>query len=142
MALTIALQALAGVYFVRQELPKQLSISRRRLALSRDPRFDDVHQQITILDNLSNVLIQAGEYNQALSYLLETEQLASEMNLEDQEMSSLSYQAECLYRLDRWQELLAVDERRQAIERRYARDMIAQSCTGTAYTARCLCSAW
>ena len=113
-----ALEALGGVYFERGRLPEQLAVSRRRLDLSRDPRFKNLRKQISIVTSLSIALIPVGEYAQAISYLNEAERLAAQSPALGQMFWTLSDQALCWLRLDRWDKLLQVDKRRQEIEKR------------------------
>ena len=120
--LSDALEVLANVYFESGRLPTFLAVSRRRLALSRDPRFGDVAKQINILIDLGRAMIPAGEYAQAITYLNEAESLAARHPALVPPLWMLGSQALCWLRLDKWDEVLHVDQRRQDLEQRYSRE--------------------
>jgi DNA-binding SARP family transcriptional activator len=120
-----ALQALADVHFERDEPAAHLAVSRRRLALSRDPRFGDLGKRTWILFSLALALIAVGEYREAIGYLVEAEGLVSQNPALGPPLWLLVYQALCWLRLDRWDELRTVDKKRQALEKRYSREQIA-----------------
>jgi tetratricopeptide (TPR) repeat protein len=126
--LSAALEALAKVYFVRGLLPEQLEVSRRRLALSYAPRFGDLRERINILDGISSALILQGEYAEALPHLLEEESLASQIRVVDLQAWVLNFQALCWFRLDRWDELLKIAEKRRDLEQRYPPEQVGTIC--------------
>jgi DNA-binding SARP family transcriptional activator len=122
--LSFALEALGRIYFVLGRLPDQLAVSRRRLTLSRDPRFGDVLRRINILEGFSDALMVVGEYDLAMEHLLEQEAMAIRIGAVAQQVWALSLQALCLFRLDRWQEVFGLDEKREELERRYSEDQL------------------
>ena len=105
-----------------------LEVSYRRLALSHDPRFSDLRKRICILESLGNALILVGEYPHAIPYLMEAESLVTQIGAVDLQIAALNLQAICWFRLDRWDEILEVDEKRQELEQRYSREQIGPSC--------------
>ena len=117
-----SLEALADVYFERGQSPAHLAVSRRRLALSRDPRFGNLHKRIGILASLGNALIPVGEYAQAIAYLIEAERLIAQIPALGPPFGMLVLQALCWLRSDRWDELLQVEKKRQDLEKRYSRE--------------------
>jgi tetratricopeptide (TPR) repeat protein len=133
--LSDALETLGDVYYTRGLLPEQLEVSRRRLALSRDPRFGDWRKRITILVGLSSALMAIGEYDQAITYLLEEESLTIQVGAVASLSFCLGLQAFCLFRLDRWDELLKLDEKRRDLEQRYSRDQAGAVCLEIALSA-------
>ncbi len=120
--LSEALEALADVYFEYGRLPAYQAVSRRRLTLSRDPRFGDVRKQIGILRDLSDAMMPVGEYAQGIAYLTEAESLAAQHPALVPPLETLGRQALFWLRLDRWDELFQVDKRRQDFEQRYSLD--------------------
>ena len=119
-----ALGTLAGIYFVRGLLPDQLEVSRRRLALSQDPRFSDLRKRSYILESLSDALMAVGEYDHALPFLLELEDLTIQIGVIDDYIWALGLQALCLFRLDRWEELFKREKKRRELERRHSSDQL------------------
>ena len=122
--LSDALEALGRIYFVLGRLPDQLEVSRRRLALSRDPRFGDPRKRIGILLSFTDALMVVGEYAQAMQQLLESERLAIQIRDVAGRVWALGLQALCMFRLDRWDELFKLEEKRRELEQRYSRDQL------------------
>ena len=123
--LSEALETLADVYFESGRLSEYLTVSRRRLTLSRDPRFGDVRKQIQVLRDLSDAMMPVGEYAQAITYLNEAESLAAQHPALVPPLETLGRQALFWLRLDRWDELFQVDKRRQNLEQRYSPEQFA-----------------
>jgi DNA-binding SARP family transcriptional activator/tetratricopeptide (TPR) repeat protein len=122
-----ALQALADVCFERGESSAHLTVSRRLLALSRDPRFGNLRRRIGILNGLADALMSVGEYAQAIAYLVEVERLVSQNPALGPPLWTLVGQALCWLRLDRWDQLSKVDKKRQDLEKRYSREQFGGS---------------
>ena len=123
-----ALEALTHVYYARGMLPEQLATSRRRLKICRDPRFGDVGKRIATLAGTCRTLILAGEYAQAIDHLQEAESLAAQIGAFGWYLNVLMIQAQCLYRLDRWDEVLVVHETCRELEKRLASDQMRSIC--------------
>jgi DNA-binding SARP family transcriptional activator len=122
-----ALNALADIYFERAQPSAHLTVSRRLLALSRDPRFGNLRMRIGILAGLANAMIAVGEYAQAIAYLIEAEHLVTQNPALGPPLWTLVGQALCWLRLDRWDELSKVDKKRQDLEKRYSREQFGGS---------------
>jgi tetratricopeptide (TPR) repeat protein len=126
--LSAALGALASVYGARGLWRERVQVSLRRLALSRDPRFGNLREQADILNQAGEALLRVGEYVQALPYLFEAEKFGEQIRVADVEWYSLGLQGECWFGLDRWDELLKVEEKWQALTQRYAHEQIGRLC--------------
>jgi predicted ATPase len=122
-----ALDALADVYFERGQSSAHLTVSRRLLALSRDPRFGNLRIRIDILASLANAMIAVGEYAQAIAYLVEAEHLVAQNPALGPPLWTLVGQALCWLRLDRWDELSKLHKKRQDLEKRYSREQFGGS---------------
>jgi tetratricopeptide (TPR) repeat protein len=133
--LSDALETLGKVYLVRGLLPEQLEVSRRRLALSRDPRFGNLRKRITILEGLSYALMAVGEYAQAMPHSLKVESLAVQIGFVASQTVSLDQQAICWFHLDRWDEFLKLDEKRRDLEESYSRGQVGAVCVEIALSA-------
>jgi tetratricopeptide (TPR) repeat protein len=94
-------------------------VELRRLALIRDPRFTDVRERVGILSQAGAALVYVGEYAQALPHLLEAERLAGQIQDLDQLLSVLRVQSHCLYQMDRWDQVVEIEEKWRALEKRY-----------------------
>jgi hypothetical protein len=69
-----------------------------------------------------------GDYTQALPYLDQAAGLATEIQAMDQVANALGIRAQCLFRLDRWEEVLATEGAWRDLERRYTREQIGETC--------------
>jgi tetratricopeptide (TPR) repeat protein len=136
--LSDALQALTYVYFARGMLPKQLATSRRRLALSHDPRFGDVDRRIAVLEDVCRELMLIGEYSQALRHLQEAESLATHIGAISRQVRTLDLQVKYLFRLDRWDEVLEVHEKCRELEQRHTPEQMGMICLIIAISAAVL----
>ncbi|MBW7882726.1 MAG: AAA family ATPase [Caldilineaceae bacterium] len=126
--LASALAALATVYGVRGLLRERVQLVVRCVAVSRDPRFGDRRDQCRHLCEAGNALLLVGEYAEALPYLLEAEHLADLIRDASQQVHALGLQAQCFYGLDRWDEMLQIEQKRQALEDHYGHDRVGIMC--------------
>jgi DNA-binding SARP family transcriptional activator len=126
--LSAALGALDTVYGARGLYRERVQLSQRRLALSRDPRFGDVRERVSLLCQTGNAQLFVGDYAQALPPLLEAERLADQIRDVSQHVYALGLQAQCFFGLDRWDEMLQIEAKRLALEERYGRDRVDRMC--------------
>lgn len=127
VVLTQALGALANVYDGRSLLREHLQIALKRLELTRAAQFDDVRECIDALRGVGVAQMYFGEYEQALPHLAEAETLAARIQATDQQVNAIGVQAHCLFRLDRWTEVIATEERWRDLERRYSRERVGET---------------
>ncbi len=135
LELSASLGALANVYLGRELWRERVKVALRRQALSRDPRFGDILERINTLNDAAEALIFVGEYTQALSYAVQAESLASRVEAANQEKIALGHQIHCCFRLDRWDEMFKLGEKRRDLQRRYSRERIGPSCFQLAQSA-------
>jgi len=114
--LSAALEALDMDYANRQMHLECLDISLRRLELSRNARFRDDRERIGILMVVGSRLANVGKYAQGLSYLLEAEAMAAQMGDVSAQIDALGSEADCYFYLDRWDEMLQIEDRRRLLE--------------------------
>jgi DNA-binding SARP family transcriptional activator len=126
--LSTALEALANLYSTHQMLREGAQITQQRLALGRDPHFTNRREQVHILNQAGVALCAVGDYAQALTHLLEAERLADEIRDWGQVIYTLNRQIQCYFGLDRWDEILQIEEKRLALAERYDRDRIGRMC--------------
>jgi class 3 adenylate cyclase/tetratricopeptide (TPR) repeat protein len=126
--LSQALGALANVLDGRSKLGEHVQIARRRLEVSQDQRFEDMREQVDALRGMGVALMYVGEYQQALPYLEEANELASEIRATDQIANALGIQAQCLFRMDSWDEVLAIEQKWRELEKQYSRERIGETC--------------
>ena len=133
--LSQALGALANVLEGSSRLREHVQVAQRRLAICRTPQFNDVRESMEAVRGAGSALIYVGEYEQALPYLQEAEALATRARAVDQQVTALGLQCQCWLRLDRWDDVLATEERWRELERRYPRERIGETCFFAALSA-------
>ena len=116
--LSAALEALSFAYGARGRFRERVQVSLRRLALSRDSGFGDVHERINILTQAGRSLTHVGEYAEGMPYLLEAENLAERIQSVRQQVLALNNQARAWFRRDRWDHILEIEQRLRALEQR------------------------
>jgi tetratricopeptide (TPR) repeat protein len=117
--LSDALNALASVYGARGLFREQVQFELRRLALSQDARFANTRERVSILYQAGAALVYVGEYVQAMPHLLEAERLAGQIQDIDQQLTTLRVQSHCLYQMDRWDQVIEIEEKWRALEKQY-----------------------
>jgi DNA-binding SARP family transcriptional activator len=126
--LALALAALETVYGVLGRLRERVSLALAGVALSRDPAFGNKQEQCRLLIEAGNALLLVGDYAQALVHLAEAEVLADQMRDVTRQVWVLGLQAQCFFGLDRWDEMLQIENKRQALEDRYGHHRVGIMC--------------
>ena len=62
-----------------------------------------------------------------MTFLQDAEELAVRVQVIDQQANALGMQAQCWFRLDRWDEVLALEEKWRGLERRYTRERVGET---------------
>ena len=114
--LSSALESLANVYGAKGHLRERVEVCLRRLALSYEPRFNDLKEMANILLQTGMAVYDVGDYIQALGYLSQAENLGFQIRDIPVQADALVRQAGCLFRLDRWDELLEIDSKIRQLE--------------------------
>jgi adenylate cyclase len=129
-----ALDALAVVFAARGRLRERVQITLERLALSAAPGFRETRERVHLLNEVGTVLLDVGEYVEALPYLREAERLATRIHATDELVRALQAQALCAFRLDRWDEV-SMDERFEALRAQPSHQNLAPNCFHLALSA-------
>jgi len=122
--LSKALGALATVLDGRSLLRENLQVTEQRLEICRQAQFDDPAEIIEAIHSTGAALMYVGEYEQAITYLEEAESLARNAQMVFQQTGALGMVAQCLFRLDRWDEVLAIEGKWRDLEGRYSRERV------------------
>jgi tetratricopeptide (TPR) repeat protein len=130
-----ALGALGSVLDGRSLLREYLEVAHQRLALRASLSTSDFPESIELLRSVGAGHMYVGEYQQAIQYLQEAEELAVQAHMVDQEVNSIGLQAQCLFRLDRWDDMLALEGKWRDLEKRYSRERVGETCFYTALSA-------
>jgi predicted ATPase len=119
-----ALGALASVLDGRSLLREHLQVALRRLEITQDLGVDDPGECIDALSGVGMALMYVGEYRQAMPHLCEAETLSASVQAIGQQAAALGLQAQCWFRLDRWDEVVELEEKWRDLERRYTRQRV------------------
>jgi class 3 adenylate cyclase/tetratricopeptide (TPR) repeat protein len=125
--LSRSLGALANVLDGRSLLRQHLEVAMRRLEIGQDSSFVDPREKIDILRGAGLALMYVGEYRQARPYLEEAEEYATRVQATDQIANTLGIQAQCLFREDRWDEVLAIEEKWRNLESHHTRERVGET---------------
>jgi hypothetical protein len=87
-----------------------------------------MRERLSVLCQTGVALRVVGEYSQALPHLQEAERLATEARDVSQRVAALQLQAQCLFGLDRWEEMLQIDGRQELIVAEYGADRVDRMC--------------
>ena len=124
VVLSQALGALANILDGRSLLREHLQVAHRRLEISQEARLDNPSERIDALSGVGMALMYVGEYAQAMQHLREAETLAASAQAIGQQTVAIGLQGQCWFRLDRWDEVFATEERWRDLERRYSRQRV------------------
>lgn len=126
--LSAALDALANIYYGKGLIRDHVETQRRRTALLDDPRFDNLRDRTLVFGGMGGALVIAGQFTEATPYLLEAEKTSGKIHSIPLEITALGFQSQCLFRLDRWDDMFRIGEKRSDLERRYPRELIGPTC--------------
>ena len=132
VVLSRALGALGNVLDGRSLLRDHLQVALRRLEVSIDPRADDLIERIDAVSGAGMGLMYVGEYEQAIPYLQEAEALALKAQSIGQQTAAIGLQSQCAFRLDRWDEVIALEDKWRDLERRFPRQRVGPTCFNAA----------
>jgi hypothetical protein len=118
---------LASALDGRSLLREHLKIATRRLDACHDKDFKDQRESIDALRGMGAALMYVGEYDQALPFLEEAEGLSARVQAVDQQANAIGLQAQCFFRLDRWEEVLELEEKWRDLEKRYTRPRVGET---------------
>jgi hypothetical protein len=78
----------------------------------------DYRERVNVLYQLGRALLSVGEYEGALSHAAEAENLSAAIQDVTTQVNAMTLQSQCLFPLDRWDGLLAMDEKLREIQAR------------------------
>jgi tetratricopeptide (TPR) repeat protein len=119
--------ALANVLDGRSYLREHLQVTEKRLEITRQPEFDDLRENLDALRGVGAAHMYVGEYKDALPYLVEAEEIATRVQATDQIANALGLQAQCLFRMDRWDEVLELEVKWRDLEDRHTRERVGET---------------
>jgi tetratricopeptide (TPR) repeat protein len=132
VVLSRALGALCNVLDGQSLLRDHLQVALRRLEVSMDSRQDDLIERIDAVSGAGMGLMYVGEYEQAIPYLQEAEALALKAQSIGQQTAAIGLQSQCAFRLDRWDDVIALEDKWRDLERRFPRQRVGPTCFSAA----------
>jgi tetratricopeptide (TPR) repeat protein len=114
--LSAALESLVNVYGIKGMLRERVDVCLRRLALSYHESFDDLRERSNILLQAGMALYDVGDYTESIEYLTEAEKLAKQIRDIPAQADALVRLGQCLFRLDRWDELIEIEPKMRQLE--------------------------
>ena len=125
--LSSSLGALATALDGQSLLREHLNIAERRAKIGVDDHQVSEREKIDAQRGMGAALMYVGKYAEALPYLEEAESLAAHVRAPDQTANALGIMAQCLFRMDRWDEVLEVEERWRDLDTRYTRERVGET---------------
>ena len=138
VVLSRALGVLGNVLDGRSQLREHLRIALRRLELTAVPQFEDAIERIDAVCAAGMARMYVGEYEEALGGLREAEALAVRANSIGHQTAAIGLQAQIAFRLDRWDEVFALETKWREVEKRYPRQRVGPTCFNVAISASVL----
>lgn len=140
VVLSRALGALCNVLDGQSLLRDHLQVALRRLEIN-SATHDDPIERIDAVSGAGMALMYVGEYEQAIPHLQEAEALATRAQSIGQQAAAIGLLSQCAFRLDRWDEVLTLEEKWRELERRYPRQRVGPTCfdaalSGSVYALR------
>jgi class 3 adenylate cyclase/tetratricopeptide (TPR) repeat protein len=136
--LSRALAALGNVLDGRSQLREHVRVSLRRLDVTAGLELDDPFERVDAVCAAGMALMYVGEYDQAGRFLHEAETLAEKAHSVGHQTAAIGLQAQIAFRLDRWDDVLAQEEKWRNLERRYSRQRVGPTCFNVALSASVL----
>ena len=136
-----ALGALGNVLDGQSLLRDHLQVALRRLEISSELSLEHPLERIEAVSGAGMALMYVGEYEHAIPYLQEAEALAVNAQAVGQQTAAIGLQSQCAFRLDRWDEVIALEEKWRELERRFPRQRVGPTCfdaalSGSVYALR------
>jgi tetratricopeptide (TPR) repeat protein len=128
VVLSRALGALGNVLDGQSLLRDHLQVALRRLEISSDPLVDDTIERIDAVSGAGMALMYVGEYEQAIPHLQEAEALALKAQSIGQQNATIGLQSQCAFRLDRWDEVIALEDKWRELEQHFPRQRVGPTC--------------
>ena len=125
--LSNALGVLATALDGQSALRDHLAIAKRRVELEDKDGQISEHEKIDANRGMGQALMYVGEYSQALPFLDKAAEMAVNVRAPDQIANSVGIKAQCLFRMDRWDEVLELEKEWRDLEMRYTRERVGET---------------
>ena len=141
VVLSRALGALGNVLDGQNLLSEYLQVALRRLEISSAYGVEDMLERIDAISGAGMALMYVGEYEQAIPHLQEAEAMAVKAQSVGQQTAAIGLLSQCEFRLDHWDEVLALEDKWRELEQRYPRQRVGPTCfdaalSGSVYALR------
>ena len=85
------------------------------------------HEKIDAYRGIGQALMYVGEYAEAIPFLDETIAMAVNVRAPDQIANAVGIKAQCLFRMDRWDEVLELEKEWRDLDSRYTRERVGET---------------
>lgn len=93
---------------------------------SEDEQISE-YEHIDALRGMGAGHMYVGEYEAAIPYLDKAIDLARNVRSPDQIANAIGIKAQCLFRMDKWDEVLEVENQWRDLDRRYTRQRVGET---------------
>ncbi len=122
-----AFDSLATVLDGQSLLRDHLDVAWRRLEITKHDEFAHHREQVDAQRGMGAALMYVGQYEKALGHLEQAEAMAIELQAPDQIASALGIKAQCFFRQDRWDDVLATEEKWRELDNRFTRERVGET---------------
>ena len=114
-----SLGAMEAIHHHQNRVDEQVEVASRRLELIRSSESNDLRATADALTSAGVALKNAGRFGDAIVYLDEAKDLATKIQDIGVLADALGAQTECWFRMDRWDEVLQLEEQLLDLHQRY-----------------------
>jgi predicted ATPase len=133
--LAAALDPFESLHFNQGNINEQVKTGLRRLELIQGLESVDIRSEASVLLGAGVALKNAGKFKEALEHLWQAEVRAREIQATLMQASALGARIECLFRLDRWDEVLDLEIEQQDLHKRYGIARAGPICFSISFSA-------
>jgi predicted ATPase/class 3 adenylate cyclase len=126
--LALALDMQFKAYWLRGRFREAVEVARRRVEHIRDPRIHDAFARGWAMIDHAYSLIAVGRYAEAVPVLTEAASYATQIQSVEIEKQSFAEMTHALFRLDRWDGVLDLDDKLRDMQRRYPMEQVGPAC--------------
>ena len=138
VVLSRALGVLGNVLDGRSLLREHLRIALRRRQVADIPQIEDPIERIDAICAAGMAHMYVGEYTEAIDNLRAAEALADKAHSIGHQTAAIGLQCQIAFRLDHWDDVLALEDKWRDLEKRYPRQRVGVTCFNVAMSASVL----
>jgi tetratricopeptide (TPR) repeat protein len=125
--LSSALGALATTLDGQSLLREHLGIANQRVEISRNGDQVTEIEKIDAHRGMGAALMYVGQYAEAIPYLEKAEAMAVEAHSPNLIANAVGIKTQCLFRMDRWDDVLEMEKLWRNLDMRYTREQVGET---------------